>query len=60
MGSTFTLKGEAMKLKKFAKKLKLNKKTIADLDIREMEKIQGGIKRPPSSQCVSVCGGPFC
>jgi hypothetical protein len=60
---------ETMKLKKFRKKLNLNKKTIADLKNVELVKIQAG---GPSgltcpncavttySRCLTVCGGPYC
>jgi hypothetical protein len=49
-----------MKAKKFDKKLVLNKKTISDLSNLEMVELKGGIDRPPSSGCVTVCGGPWC
>ncbi len=43
-----------MKLKKFKKKLNLNKKTIADLNINEMKEINGGLD-DPVSRWVSGC-----
>jgi hypothetical protein len=49
-----------MKAKKFDKKLVLNKKTISDLNNLEMVEVKGGMDRPPSSRCFTVCGGPAC
>ena len=63
-----------MKSKNFKKKLTLNKKTIADLNILEMKDIYGGMDKPgisnilrdtgcgcPSFTCVpSGCSGACC
>jgi natural product precursor len=49
-----------MKIKKFQKKLALNKNTIAHLSYEELLKIKGGRPKPPSSACGTVCGGPWC
>lgn len=44
-----------MKLKKFRKKLNLNKKTIADLNHNAMKEINGGIKYPRSFRISDCC-----
>jgi hypothetical protein len=50
-----------MKTKKFDKKLFLNKKTIADLGISEMNKVAGGITGLPCEHSGPPCSiRPFC
>jgi hypothetical protein len=53
-----------MKLKKFSKKLKLNKKTIINLNINEMSKVYGGVSKPITecTGCFTYCGqgGAMC
>lgn len=44
-----------MKLKKFEKKLILNKKTIADLCNKEMKKVNAGINDPKSFAVTGCC-----
>jgi hypothetical protein len=51
-----------MKPKVLKKQLALNKKTIADLSVTQMDKVPGGVKTPTSclettDVCLSVC---FC
>jgi hypothetical protein len=41
-----------MKIKKFSKKLALGKETVSNLDIFEMNYIQGGEDTDPGSSCV--------
>jgi natural product precursor len=43
-----------MKTKKFEKKLSLNKKTIADLDSKEMGAVKGGYKLTIPT-CIITC-----
>ncbi len=50
-------KGGQMKPRKLNKKLYLSKKTIADLDYREQEKIKGGYFNTNCDQtCYTWCG----
>lgn len=50
-----------MKIKKFNKKLSLNKKTIVNLEDRELKNVNGGGDKPPNSiiyeatACPSLC-----
>ena len=49
-----------MKVKHFSKKLVLNKKTVADLNIDEMNAVQGGFPRFTGvTLCVPTCGEPY-
>ncbi|MGD2091702.1 MAG: class I lanthipeptide [Candidatus Aminicenantes bacterium] len=43
-----------MKTKKFSKKLKINKTTVANLSEHAMYKVKGGSR--PGSYCPTVCG----
>ncbi len=50
-----------MKQKKFSKKLELNKKTIANLNLKEMKDVYGGIDksiRVTACTCRTVCSAP--
>jgi hypothetical protein len=54
-----------MKIKKFEKKLALNKKTIAHLSCGELVNLKGGIHKidgvvVTESICTTVCGGEIC
>jgi hypothetical protein len=51
-----------MKSKAYHKKLNLNKKTIANLKTEAMKNVYGGIKKPFTWTCPSVCSmaGPCC
>jgi hypothetical protein len=57
----YALEGGKMKIKKFNKKLGLNKKTIVNLEDRELKNVNGGGDRPPKSiiydvtACPSLC-----
>lgn len=43
-----------MKVKRFQKKLVLNKKTIANLEDREMKRVIGG-EHPPTGSIGEIC-----
>ncbi len=50
-----------MKQKRFGKKLSLNKKTIANLNLKEMKEVYGGINgslRITACTCHTVCSAP--
>ncbi len=47
-----------MKIKKFTKKLSLNKSTIASLNVNDLEFFKGGAPETFNDPCLSV--GPFC
>jgi hypothetical protein len=62
-----------MKAKKINKKLSLSKKTIADFDNLEKNRIYGGFEKTREAECfsygttqcayswcMSICGGPLC
>jgi hypothetical protein len=44
---------DIMKAKKFNRKLKLNKKTIAHLDSEVMDKVYGGVRSRPT-ECIDT------
>jgi hypothetical protein len=48
-----------MKVKRFNKQLVLNKKTIADLDIRELKAVNGGVLITFTCTC-AITGDPVC
>ncbi|MGD2088055.1 MAG: class I lanthipeptide [Candidatus Aminicenantes bacterium] len=52
-----------MKTKHFNKRLSLNKKTVADLNSREMNHVFGGIKLSGPNTCftyIATCGPDSC
>lgn len=44
-----------MKVKKYEKKLALNKKTIADLEVKELNGVVGGIPTETNDPVVKTC-----
>lgn len=55
----FKIGENKMKIKRAAKKLVINKKTIANLDKREMENVEGGITQSPCNTVIT-CGRICC
>ena len=49
-----------MKTKKFVRKLKLNKKTIADLNSNEMKNVYGGVTTTVITICITPHIGSGC